>query len=151
MLFVQPQDVVFQLKLYEIGCMMHNFTPDVHGEVHIWHQDTMQRSTDGPKTCWMDSSELASSSIHRWVSYMPSTGLSSEMCLEAVWSGWTSKAHCPASAARWWFPDVLGWHYVGPTYATGGHGRRWNGNTIQEWHPSTNSAQYRQNFGRNSS
>ena len=24
----------------------------------------------GPKTCWMDSSELASSSIHRWVSHM---------------------------------------------------------------------------------
>ena len=22
------------------------------------------------------------------------------------------------------FPDVLGWHYVGPTYAIGGHGRR---------------------------
>ena len=27
-------------------------------------------------------------------------------------------------APRWWFPDILGWHYVGPTYATGGHGRR---------------------------
>ena len=32
--------------------------------------------------------------------------------------------HCPAIAARWWFHDVLGWHYVGLTYATGGHGRR---------------------------
>ena len=41
MLFVQQQDVVFRLKLYEIGCMMRNFTPDVHGEVHIWHLDTM--------------------------------------------------------------------------------------------------------------
>ena len=49
MLFMQPQDIVFRLKLYEIGCMMRNFTPDVHGEVHIWHQDTMQHVTDGPK------------------------------------------------------------------------------------------------------
>ena len=49
MLFVQPQDVVFQFKLYEIGCMMRNFTPDVHGEVHICHLDTMERGTDGPK------------------------------------------------------------------------------------------------------
>ena len=35
MLFVQPQDVVIELKLYEIGCMMRNFTPNVYGEVHI--------------------------------------------------------------------------------------------------------------------
>ena len=34
-LFVQLQDVVFRLKLYEICCMMRNFTPDVHGEVHL--------------------------------------------------------------------------------------------------------------------
>ena len=33
--FVQPQDVVFRLKLYEIVCVIYNFTPDVHGEVHI--------------------------------------------------------------------------------------------------------------------
>ena len=38
-----------RLKLFEIGCMMRNFTPDVHGEVHIWYLDTMQRGTDGPK------------------------------------------------------------------------------------------------------
>ena len=49
MLFVQPQDVVIRLKLYEICCMMRNFTPDVHAEVHIRHIDTMQRGTDGPK------------------------------------------------------------------------------------------------------
>ena len=49
MLFVQPQNVVIRFKLYEIGCMMCNFTPDVHGEVHISHLDTMQRGTDGPK------------------------------------------------------------------------------------------------------
>ena len=49
MLFLQTQDVVFRLKLYEVGCMMRSFTPDVHDEVHIWHQDTMQRGTDGPK------------------------------------------------------------------------------------------------------
>ena len=47
--FMQPQDVVIRLKLYEIGYMMRNFTPDVHGEVHIGHLDTMQRVTDGPK------------------------------------------------------------------------------------------------------
>ena len=34
----------------------------------------------------------------------------------------------------------MGWHYVGPTYATGGHGRCWNGYTIQEWHPPTYTA-----------
>ena len=49
MLFIQPQDVVFRLKLYEIGCTMCNFTPDVHDEVHIWHLDTMERGIDGPK------------------------------------------------------------------------------------------------------
>ena len=49
MLFVQPQDVVIRLKLYEIGCMMRNFTPYVHGEVHIWYLDTIRRGTDGPK------------------------------------------------------------------------------------------------------
>ena len=48
MLFVQPQDVVYELKLYEIRCMTRNFTPDVHGEVHIRHLDTMQHGTDGP-------------------------------------------------------------------------------------------------------
>ena len=48
-LFVQPEDVVFRLKLYEIGCMMRNFIPDVLGKVHIWHLDTMQCGTDGPK------------------------------------------------------------------------------------------------------
>ena len=29
--------------------MMRNFTPDVHGEVHIWNLDTMERGTDEPK------------------------------------------------------------------------------------------------------
>ena len=94
----------------------------------------------GPNTRWMDSSELASSSIHRWVSHVPSTRQSSETCLEAVWSGWTSQTHCPGNSARCWFPDVLGWHYVEPTYATCGHGRLWNGYTIQEWHPLTYTA-----------
>lgn len=28
--------------------MMRNFTPDVHGEVHLCNLDTMQRGTDGP-------------------------------------------------------------------------------------------------------
>ena len=28
--------------------MMRNFTPDVHGEVHLCNFDTMQRGTDGP-------------------------------------------------------------------------------------------------------
>ena len=49
MLFVQPQDVMIRLKLYEIGCMMRKFTLDVHGDVHILHVGTMQRVTDGPK------------------------------------------------------------------------------------------------------
>ena len=48
MLFVQPQDVAFRLKLFEIGCMMCNFTLDVHGKVLIWHLDTMQREV---QTC----------------------------------------------------------------------------------------------------
>ena len=48
MLFVQPQDVVLWLKLYEIRCMMHNITPNIHGEFNIWHLDTKQHSTDGP-------------------------------------------------------------------------------------------------------
>ena len=27
---------------------MRNFTPDIHGEVHLCNLDTMQRDTDGP-------------------------------------------------------------------------------------------------------
>ena len=103
-----------------------------------------------PKTRWMDSSELASSSIHRRMSPVPSARQSSETCLVAVWSGWTSQTQCSASAARWWFPDVLGWHYVVPMYATDGYGRRWNGYTIQDWHPptysATISAEFREGF-----
>ena len=49
MLFVQPQDVVIELEQYEIGCMMRNFTPDVHSEVHILQLDNMKLGTDGPK------------------------------------------------------------------------------------------------------
>ena len=49
MLFVQPQDVVIRRKLYEIGCIILNVTPDVHGEVHILHLDTILRVTDGLK------------------------------------------------------------------------------------------------------
>ena len=37
-------------------------------------------------------------------------------------------------------PCVLGLHYVGPTYATGGHGMRRNGLTIHERHPPIYSA-----------
>ena len=48
MRFVKPQDVVLRRKLCAIGCMMRNFTPDVHGEVHLCSPDTMQRGTDGP-------------------------------------------------------------------------------------------------------
>ena len=49
MLFVPPQDGVLRPNLCAIGCMMRNFTPDVHGEVHLCNLDTMQRDTDGPK------------------------------------------------------------------------------------------------------
>ena len=79
--------------------------------------------------------------LFTWVSHMPPTRQSSASCLEATWSGWTSSKQCPASAARWWFSDVLGWHYVGPTYATGGHRMRRNGFTIHEWHPPTYSGE----------
>ena len=46
--FVLPQDGVLQPKLCAIGCMMRNFTHDVHGEVHLCNLDTMQHGTDGP-------------------------------------------------------------------------------------------------------
>ena len=48
MLFVPPQDSVLRPKLCAIGCMMHNFTADVHGKVHLCNLDTMQHGTDGP-------------------------------------------------------------------------------------------------------
>ena len=48
MLFVLPQDGVLRPNLCAIGCMMHNFTPDVHDEVHLYNLDTMQHGTDGP-------------------------------------------------------------------------------------------------------
>ena len=35
MLFVQPQNLVIPLKLYEIGSMMRNFTPNLYGAVEI--------------------------------------------------------------------------------------------------------------------
>jgi hypothetical protein len=48
MLLVAPQDGVLRPKLCATGCMMRNFTPDVHGEVHLCNPDTIQRGTDGP-------------------------------------------------------------------------------------------------------
>ena len=149
-LFVKPQDDVFWLKLYEIGCMMHNFAPDVHGEVHIWNLDNLQRGTDGPKNT-LNGFVIIGIEFYSLMSVAYAFNQRiSETCLEAVWSGWTTKTHCPASAARWWFHDVFGWHYVGPTYATGGHGGRWDGYTIQEWHPptysATISAEFREEF-----
>ena len=48
MLFVLPQDGILRFKLCAIGCMTRNFTPDVHGKVHLCNLDTMQNSTDGP-------------------------------------------------------------------------------------------------------
>ena len=92
----------------------------------------------GPKTRWIDSSELTTSSIHRRLSPVPSTKELSETFLEAVWSGWTPQTHGPAIAEMCRFPDVLGWHYVGPTYAAVGHGRRWNG------YVATISAEFRE-------
>jgi len=41
MLFVQPQDGILRPQLCAIGCMMRNFTPDVHCEVHLCNLDTM--------------------------------------------------------------------------------------------------------------
>ena len=91
MLFVQPQDVEFRLKLYKIGCMMHNVTPNAYGEVHIWQLDTMQRDTDGPKNMLNGLVRIGIKFYSQMsVAYMTSTRQSLETCLEAVWSGWTS-------------------------------------------------------------
>jgi hypothetical protein len=48
MLFVPPQDGELRPKLCAMGSMMRNFTPDIHGEVHLCNLDTKQRCTDGP-------------------------------------------------------------------------------------------------------
>ena len=135
--FMQPQDVVLRLKLYEIGCMMHNFTPDVHGMVHIWHLDTMQHGIDGPKNMLNGLIRIGIKFYSQMsVSYaFNQTIVGDVFGASLVWLNILDTL-----SARWWFPDVLGWHYVGPMYATGGHGRRWNGYTIQEWHPPTYSA-----------
>ena len=140
MLFVQPQDVMFWLKLYEIGCMMRNFTPNVHGEIHIWHLNTMQCSTDGPNNTLNGLVKIGI----KFYSQVSVAYAFNQTIVGDVFGGslvrLSTLTHCPASAARWWFPDVLVWHYVGPTYATGGHGSRSNGYTIQEWYPPTYSA-----------
>ena len=145
--FVQPQDVVFRLKLYEIGCMMSNFTPDVHGEVHIWHLETMQRGTDGPNNTLNGLVRIGI----KFYSQMSVAYAFNQTIVGDVFGGSLVRVnvwHCPASAAWWLFPDVFGWHCVGPSYATGGHGRRWNGYTIQEWHPPTYSAAISAEFRR---
>ena len=98
MLFVQPQDVVIRLKLYEIGCMMRNFTPDVHCEVHIWHLDTMQRGTDGPKNTL---NGLVRIDI-KFYSQMSVACAYNQRIVRDVFggslSGWTSQTHCPSAA-----------------------------------------------------
>ena len=65
----------------------------------------------GPRTRWMDSSELASSSIHRWVSHTPSIRQSWETCLKAVWSDLnvldTLSSECSKVVVPWCFQVAL--------------------------------------------
>ena len=72
MFFVQPQNVVIQLKLYKIGCMMCNFTPDIHGEVHIWHlvrlnvSDTLSSKCSKVVIPWCFGVALCGANICHW-------------------------------------------------------------------------------------
>ena len=137
MLFLQPQDIVFRLKLYKIACMMLNFTPGVHGEVHIWHLDTMQRGTDGPKNTLNGIVRIGI----KLYSQMSVACAFNQKIVGDVFGGSLVRLNVSDTlSSKVVVPDVLGWRYVWPTYATGGHGKRWNGNTIQELHPPTYTA-----------
>ena len=134
--------------MYEIGCMMCNFTTEVHGEVLIWHLDTMQCSTDRLNNTLNGLVRIGI----KFYSKMSVAYAFNKSIVGDVFGGSMIRLNIldtrPASAARWWFPDVLGWHYMGPTYATGGHGRHLNSYTIQEWHPPTYSATISAEFRR---
>ena len=147
-LFVQSQDVVIQLKLYEICCMMRNFTPDAHGEVHIWHLDTVHRGTDGPNNTLNGLVRIGI----KFYSQVSVAYAFNRTIVGDVFRGSlvrlnvldTLFSECSKVVVPWCF----GWHYVGPTYTTGGHGRRSNSYTIQEWHPPTYSATISTEFRR---
>ena len=132
MLFVLPQDGVLRPKLCAIGCMMRNFTPDVHGEVHLCKLNTIQRGTDGPND--MLNGPLG-------IGITLSSPMSVAYAFDQTIVGFvfgdnlvrlnvfeTVSSDCSKVAV----PYVLGWHYVGPTYATGGHGMRRNSCMVHE-------------------
>ena len=140
MQFVQPQDIVFRLKLYEIGCMVRNFIPGVHGEVHIWHLDTMQHGTDGPKNMLNGFVRIDI----KFYSQMSVAYAFNQTIIRDVFGGSlvrlnisdTLSSKCSKVVVPWCFGVAL----CGPTYAAGGHGRHWNGYIIQEWHHPTYTA-----------
>ena len=120
MLFVPPQGVVIRLKLYKIGCMMRNFIPNVHGEVHILttrHHAAWCR--------WAKNMLIGLVRIRiKFYLQMSVACAFNQTFVREVFGGSLVRMNVSDTlSARWWFPDVLGWHYVGPTYATGGHGR----------------------------
>ena len=119
---------------------MRNFTPDVHGEVHIRHLDTMQRGTDGPKNTL---NGLVRTDI-KFCSQMSVACAFNQTIVRDVFGGSRVRLNVSdtlsSKCRKVVFPDVLGWHYVGPTYATGDQRRRCNGYMIHEWQPSTYTA-----------
>ena len=144
MLFVQPQYIVIWLKLCKIGCMMCNFTPDVHGEVHIWHLDTMQHGIDGPKNTLNGLVRIG----NKFYSQMSVACCFNQTIVRCFWrkSGQAERLrHCPASAARWWFPEVLGWHYVGANVRNW-----WSWKALKRLYDTgmTSSDVYRNHIGR---
>ena len=129
MLFVQPKDVVFRFKLYKIGCIMRNFTPDVHGEVHIWHLDTIQRGTDGPKNtlnglvrigikfysqmsvAYAFNQTIVGDVFGGSLVRLNVLDTLSSKCGKVVVPWWFEVALCGADLCHWWSWKVLKWLY----------------------------------------
>ena len=86
---------------------MRNFIPDVHGEVHLCNLDTMQRGTDGPNN-------ILNSPLGIGISFSSPMSVAyayNLIIVSFVFGGNLVRLNVfasAASAARWWFPDVLG-------------------------------------------
>ena len=124
--FRAAQDVVFRFKLYEIGCMMRNFTPDVHGEVYIWHLDTIQCGTDWPNNTLNGFVKIDT----MFYSQMSVAYAFNQTIVGNVFGGSlvmlnvldTLSSECSKVVVPWCFGVALCGADV--TYATGGHGSR---------------------------
>ena len=91
----------------------------------------MQRCTDGPNNTLNELVRI----VIKFYSQMSVAYAINQTIVRDVFGGSLVRLNVLdtlSSECSKMVPDVLGWRYVGPTYATRAHGRCCNGYTIQE-------------------